>query len=75
MTHDKILNNRAQPIPGDDPHACCDELVFAMRDRYHAFSLDISTVLRCLQMAEQEGAIPNLPDEWWIAIERRYKIP
>ena len=73
MNHDEILENRAQPEDGECAQEGC-ELVFAMRDRHHAFSLDLSTVLQCLRMAEQEGGVPKLPDDWWIAVERRYKI-
>lgn len=75
MNHDEIIENRAQPASDRFAHDGCDELVFAMRDRHHAFSLDIATVLQCLQLAEQEGAVPHLPDDWWIVIVRRYKIP
>ncbi len=75
MNHDKILDNRAFPASNRFEHNGCDELVFAMRDRHHSFSLDMGTVLQCLQLAEQEGAVPRLPDDWWIAIVKRYKIP
>lgn len=76
MNHDDVLENRAIPEPGTTPSQCCgDELVFAMRDRHHTFSLSVTTVLECLHVAEQEGAIPALSDDWWIAVDRRYKIP
>jgi hypothetical protein len=76
MNHDEILDNRAQPLDLERAQARVDsdDLVFALRDSHHTFSMDIATVLQCLQFAEQEGAIPQLPDDWWTAIGRRYKI-
>jgi hypothetical protein len=45
---------------------CCkEELVFAMRDNYHAFSIGLLTILDCLKMAEQGGYVPKLPEGWW----------
>jgi hypothetical protein len=76
MNHDEIIENRAQPLDlsRTEIQGEPDDLVFALRDRHHTFSMDIATVLQCLQFAEQEGAIPELPDDWWTAIGRRYKI-
>ena len=74
MNHDEIIGNRAKPASDRFAHDCCDELVFAMRDCHHTFSLDIATVLQCLHLAEEEGAVPGLPNDWWTAIVRRYKI-
>lgn len=42
-----------------------EELVFAMRDQSHEFSLGLTTILRCLAIAEKEGYVPELPSEWW----------
>ncbi len=48
---------------------CCNEqLVFAMQDTKHQFSLGLSTVLECLMVAEKEGYVPPLPAEWWYQI-------
>ena len=47
----------------------CDEvLAFAMRDNFHEFSIGLSTILECLQIAEKEGYVPPLPDEWWFKL-------
>ncbi|MBK1674734.1 hypothetical protein CKO35_15830 [Ectothiorhodospira shaposhnikovii] len=78
MDHSNILNNRAQPMsdPELGAHTCPgkDELVFAMRDRHHTFSLDLTTILQCLEIAEREGAVPELPSEWWTQIRGCYTI-
>ena len=48
---------------------CChEELVFAMQDQYHRFSIGLSTVLECLKVAEQEGYVPELPFDWWVDV-------
>lgn len=50
---------------------CCqEELVFALKDQQHAFSLGLSTVLRCLAIAEKEGYVPRLPDKWWVMLRQ-----
>ncbi|MDR1703899.1 MAG: hypothetical protein LBS19_04335 [Clostridiales bacterium] len=69
--------NRAQ-LRGDcvqtedctDYECCPEELVFAMRDKTHTFSLGLTTVLECLDIAVREGYLPQLPDEWWIDVRR-----
>ena len=77
---DAILENLAAPVQNGIKETeqicgnCEDHLVFAMSDKYHEFSLGLTTVLNCLQIAEQKGHVPPLPDEWWILIIRRYGI-
>lgn len=82
--HDGLLANRARGADGN-PAAGCEEagpgrrcdgvLLFAMRDRHHAFTLDLETVLGCLRIAEHEGDLPELPDEWWNRVLTRYNVP
>lgn len=71
------LSNRAHALSSSPhEHACpqCDEeLLFAMRDKHHEFSLGLSIVLQCLQLAEQNGHVPRLPDEWWTQLRLRYE--
>ncbi|MFC2973802.1 hypothetical protein ACFOJE_16490 [Azotobacter bryophylli] len=77
MNHDDVLENRAQLLdakPADDLPRCPEHLLFALRDKHHTFSLDIVTLLQCLQWAEQEGGIPELPVEWWENVLRRYPL-
>ncbi|HGY90329.1 MAG TPA: hypothetical protein ENK43_04050 [Planctomycetes bacterium] len=87
MNHEEIIRNRAHLDP-DGRHEVCPDgtssngtsrrcdgvLLFAMRDRHHAFSLDLETVLSCLAMAEAEGEVPELPDAWWQLVRNRYNL-
>ena len=41
--------------------ACEPQLVFALAHGEGTFSLDLTTVLRCLQVAEAEACVPRLP--------------
>jgi hypothetical protein len=76
MDHEAILDNRAVLDYGDakDSSVNEEEMVFALQDQHHKFSIGLSTVLQCLRMAEREGGVPNLPEDWWIQLERRYTI-
>lgn len=74
---DGIYKNRAAiedtPMPFQDvtDAPCCgEELVFAMRDNHHPFSIGLSTILSCLAIAEKEGYVPQLPFEWWNSLRR-----
>lgn len=51
-----------------------DYMVFAMQDKHHQFTLGLSTILECLHAAEQEGAVPALPESWWLALSTRYNL-
>jgi hypothetical protein len=73
----EIYQNRA--VPEDSPQSCQDvtdcpccleELVFAMKDNYHQFSIGLSTILSCLAIAEKKGYVPKLPYEWWSRLRR-----
>ena len=48
-----------------DLQCCPEELVFAMQDNHHQFSIGLSTVIHCLAIAERKGYVPELPPEWW----------
>jgi len=84
MDHDEVIANRAHIDPesdcantcedGERRHRCDGVLLFAMRDNYHAFTLDLVTALECIRVAEQEGDVPELPAEWWQEIINRYKV-
>ena len=77
LDHRGILENNATLGPQgaiDPKDSGDDDLVFALRDQHHAFSLDMTTVLQCLSLAEQEGAVPELPPDWWNSISNRYRV-
>jgi hypothetical protein len=75
MDHDGIIKNRADRDGGVKPSECLDcneELLFAMRDAHHEFSIGLRTILQCLRLAEQEGNVPPLPIQWWNLIASRH---
>lgn len=61
----KLPHNSGVATDCTDFECCPEELVFAMQDTKHAFSLGLTTVLECLDIAEREGYVPPLPDDWW----------
>lgn len=72
MKKDKVYNNRAglrsdcsQASDCTDLLCCPEELVFAMKDNYHQFSIGLSTIIQCLAIAERDGHIPKIPADWW----------
>jgi len=78
-TDDDVLNNPAtlddNSLPASEADLSCDEyMVFAMQDKHHRFSLGLGTVLECLHAAEKEGAVPELPPQWWLTLSGRYQL-
>lgn len=55
-----------------DCEECLEDYLFLMRDNEHEFSIGLRTILACLAFAEEEGAVPPLPSEWWCDIQSRY---
>lgn len=78
MKKEEIYNNRATLTKTNnhqdttDRECCNEELVFALQDKYHQFSVGLSTILNCLYIAEQEGYVPKLPESWWFQIRREH---
>ncbi|MBZ9559070.1 MULTISPECIES: hypothetical protein [unclassified Modicisalibacter] len=73
------LNNPANldanpPPAGEADLSGDDYMVFAMQDRFHRFNLGLETILECLHHAEREGAVPRLPESWWLALNSRYAL-
>lgn len=77
MDKGKIIENRAN-LEDDriKDHTGCEECtedyLFLMRDQEHEFSIGLKTILSCLAFAEEKGAVPSLPYEWWHLINNRY---
>ena len=42
-----------------------DNLIFAMKDKTHNFTIGLDTIIECLKIAEDEGCVPKLPERWW----------
>lgn len=69
------FDNPAELTEKDGNPASIDnssELVFAIQDQFHKFSLSLQTVLDCLKIAESSGYIPNLPAQWWCSTINRH---
>ncbi len=54
-----------------DFECCSEDLAFALKDNYHEFSIGLSTIMHCVAIAEYEGYLPKLPDEWWTKVGNR----
>ena len=65
--------SRRRIIDHMDCDDCTEDYVFLMRQDDREFGIGLTTVLACLAFAEHERAIPPLPPEWWIGINRRYR--
>lgn len=53
---------------------CFESTVFLMKDKNHEFSVGLSTILKCIEFAIQQGELPKLPDSWCDAVASRYSI-
>jgi hypothetical protein len=77
MSEDAVFDNRAESTGYAAENECedCDEeLLFAMQDNFHQFSLGLRTVLYCLRVAERRGHVPPLPDGWWAQTAMRHNM-
>lgn len=81
MNEAKPIDNPAVPVRDESgtlsaeekfSDCCADPLLFAMRDKYHEFTMGLFTVLQCLRLAEKAGHIPPLPMGWWASVEYTY---
>lgn len=65
--HQAFINRaELQTAQRKDVTECCDSnVVFLLKDHYHEFSIDLNTILKCLEFAEKQGAVPELPALWW----------
>ena len=48
-----------------------ESAVFLLKDQHHQFSIDIETVLSCLNFAEAHGVVPPLSWDWWEQVKKR----
>lgn len=74
--HKQALSNKATITAGEKVSCenCSEKLLFHLHDNFHEFTLGMTTILQCLRFAEDKGAVPKLPSEWWIAAERYYEM-
>ncbi len=73
----EAFQNRAL-LAGKTTNSSCDNcfenLIFALKDNSHEFSIGLLTILECLKFAEDNGAVPTLPYEWWLSLKSRYQM-
>lgn len=63
---------RKEIIDHSDCEECEEQYLFAMKDKTHEFSIGLSTILACLILAEQDGLVPELPEDWVIRVLNSY---
>lgn len=51
---------------------CFEEYLFRLKDSVHEFTIGLIDILNCLQFAEEQGAVPELPPEWWIDVKSHF---
>lgn len=77
------MENEASTIQNGDCHIqsqdnncdyCNESMLFAMQDNFHKFSIGLFTILQCLKLAEDEGHVPHLPEDWWVQLANRYNL-
>ena len=47
-------------------------MVFNFKDGNHIFHLPLSKILECLLIAETEGQVPEIDENWWNELEELY---
>ena len=80
---ERMTNDTAEPdlarlarrriIDHMDCDDCTEDYVFLMCQGDREFGIGLTTVLACLAFAEREGAVPELPADWWIRVANRYQ--
>ena len=56
-----------------DCEDCVEDWTFLMRSGTAGVPVGIAHGARVLAFAEREGAVPELPADWWVNINRRYR--
>lgn len=73
------FENKASPEREENGRICSmdvtandhvyEQLVFAMKDKTHNFTIGLDTIIECLKIAEDEGCVPKLPERWWNEVD------
>ena len=81
MNNKEIFENRAYENKDEYDRMIVDDrkkpeddegeiLVFSLKDSTHEFSMGLSTVLKLLKFAEENGFVPKIPEWWWNEVLR-----
>ena len=49
-----------------------ESVYFHLQDSKHEFVMGLHEILKCLQFAEDEGLVPELPADWWLSMNAEY---
>lgn len=44
---------------------CMERWMFHLQDLHNDYYVGLSCILQCLSDAQEAGAVPKLPHEWW----------
>ena len=72
--NNRVKLDEGSPLVPNQCERCYEPLIFALRSENQDFSIGLFTILQCLEVAEYEGAVPKLPDDWWISLQNRYGL-
>lgn len=53
---------------------CDNPLVFELSNGVDQYAVSIEAILKCLEIAEQQGAVPKIGSDWWLHIKRNYNF-
>ena len=56
----------------DDKRESEETVFFLLQDSSHEFTMGLSDILKCVQLAEKEGFVPLLPKDWWSTVANSY---
>ena len=51
---------------------CLKDYLFKMKDNYHEFYISLRDVMTCFWLAEKEGLLPPIDDEWYYKVANQY---
>lgn len=76
MNHEDVLRRRAAVVGTieQDCDVCGVSPTFLAEVDGSALAIDLPTILKCLRLAERQGAVSPLPDGWWTTVAERYDI-
>jgi len=56
------------------PEGCDPASRFVLDNGTSQSMISVDIILQCLRIAEHQGDVPPLPDEWWHALLNRYNV-
>ncbi len=53
---------------------CFENYLFHMKNKNHEFTIGLIDILNCVKFAEEQGALPEIPGDWWIEVKSHYRL-